>query len=127
MVLSAMIPSYAMAKPSHSCATQGQKVSLSGTLLRITYAGAPNYESIANGDEPETYWVLQPDSPIKCAKGAPDFADHSKMQLIFYGNEYRDYKSLLAHRVIVNGHLMYAVTGHHHTPLMIDVSKISAK
>lgn len=34
-------------------------ISLSGTLVRETHPGRPNYESIAGGDEPETIWVLR--------------------------------------------------------------------
>lgn len=112
---------------SQSCINEGQKLTLSGTLLRITYPGPPNYESVANGDTPETYWVLQPDKKISCAKNAPNFDNHTKMQLVMLGNEYRDYVSLIGKNVIVNGKLMYSATGHHHTSLLIIVERIAAK
>lgn len=112
---------------SKSCIREGQRLTLSGTLLRITYPGPPNYESIAHGDVPETYWVLQPDRKINCAINAPNFDDHTKMQLVMFGNEYRDYASLVGKNVIVNGNLMYSENGHHHTSLLIIVDKIAAK
>jgi len=112
---------------SQSCMREGQKLILSGTLLRITYPGPPNYESIADGDTPETYWVLQPDKKISCAVDAPNFDNHTKIQLILLGNEYRDYASLVGRNVIINGALMYSETGHHHTSLLIIVDRISAK
>ena len=112
---------------SPSCMSEGQRLTLSGTLLRITYPGPPNYESVANGDTPETYWVLQPDKKISCTKNAPNFDNHTKMQLVMFGNEYRDYASLIGRNVIVNGKLMYSVTGHHHTSLLIILERIAAK
>ena len=44
-----------------------------------------------------------------------------------FGNEYRDYASLVGKNVIVNGNLMYSENGHHHTSLLIIVDKIAAK
>lgn len=113
-------------KNAKSCVHEGQQVRLTGTLLQITYAGPPNYESIEQGDEPETYWVLQPDSKIRCAQDSYAFDDYSKMQLVVNETAYRDYRSLVAHHVMVEGRLMYAITGHHHTSLLIQVTKISA-
>lgn len=110
-----------------NCAQENQKLRLSGTLLRITYPGPPNYESIEAGDQPETYWVLQPDHKITCAIGSYGNDDHTKMQLVMYGDEYRDYASLVGRNVIVDGTLMYAETGHHHTSLLIEVKRIAAK
>ncbi|OCQ51274.1 hypothetical protein Ppb6_03495 [Photorhabdus australis subsp. thailandensis] len=114
------------ANTTENCYKEGQKIILAGTLLRITYPGPPNYESVENGDTPETYWVLQPDNPIKCAKGAPDWGDRNFMQLVVPSDFYDVYRSLLGHRVNVTGKIMYAVSGHHHTPLMIDSQRIDA-
>src|SRR5216684_6464494 len=33
-------------------------------LVRKTFAGPPNYHDIRKGDEAETYWLLNLDSPI---------------------------------------------------------------
>ncbi|AMX17788.1 hypothetical protein IEC338SC_0612 [Acinetobacter pittii] len=112
---------------SKTCVSEGQKLTLSGTLLRITYPGPPNYESVADGDEPETYWVLQPNKKINCAIDAPNFDNHTKMQLVMMGNEYRDYASLVGKNVTINGELMYSISGHHHTSLLIIVKRIAAK
>lgn len=35
------------------------KVTLSGKLERLTFPGRPNYESVAEGDEPETGFYLE--------------------------------------------------------------------
>jgi len=39
-------------------------VSLTGKIIRKTFPGRPNYESIKAGDEPETYWILISDKPF---------------------------------------------------------------
>ncbi|WP_414617294.1 DUF4431 domain-containing protein [Yersinia intermedia] len=111
---------------SSSCLTEGQSVTLTGTLLRTTYPGPPNYESIETGDAPETYWVLQPDLPVSCATDAPANDDYSLLQLVVKGDMYQTYQSLIAHRVEVSGHLMYSATGNHHTSLMITTDRLSA-
>ncbi|MBF7682974.1 DUF4431 domain-containing protein [Acinetobacter sp. B5B] len=110
-----------------NCVRENQQLKLSGTLLQITYPGPPEYESIANGDRPETAWVLQPDQKIKCAINFDGNNDYTKMQLVMFGNEYRDYKSLVGKNVIIDGTLMYADNAHHHTPLLIEVKRIAAK
>ena len=42
---------------------------ISGTLTRQTFAGPPNFESIAAGDAPVTRLVLVPDRPHCVARG----------------------------------------------------------
>lgn len=48
----------AMAGQPADCLKDGDTVSLTGKVWRETFPGRPNYESIENGDEPETVWVL---------------------------------------------------------------------
>ncbi len=109
-----------------ACYSEGMNVSLEGTLLRVTYPGPPNYESVENGDAPEIYWVLQPDNPIACADDAPSWGDYEQMQLVVEARFYQIYQSLVGRRVSVTGSLMYSETGHHHTPLLIQTKKIAA-
>jgi hypothetical protein len=54
---------------SHAAAAQCLEyepkiVRLSGVLVRETYPGRPNYESIKKGDETETIWVLRLKQPM---------------------------------------------------------------
>ncbi|TDB54245.1 hypothetical protein C5467_14190 [Photorhabdus khanii subsp. guanajuatensis] len=123
---SEMYRGIAAGKTTESCHEEGQKITLDGTLLRITYPGPPNYESVENGDDPETYWVLQPDKAIGCAKGAPEWGDRNFMQLVVQSEFYNEYRSLVGHRVSVTGTIMYAISGHHHTPIMLETQRIEA-
>ena len=105
-------------------------VSLTGTIKRRTFAGPPNYESVARGDQPEQVWVLRLARPI-CVSASGDQGEEknvSDLQLVFTDpeKEYPRYRSLLGRRVNVNGGLFQAHTGHHHTKVLLTVSRISA-
>jgi hypothetical protein len=44
---------------------------VAGTIVEKTFPGGPNYESVAEGDKPETVWLLQLANAIcvKAGKG----------------------------------------------------------
>lgn len=70
-------------------------VTLKGKMIRQTFAGPPNYESIKKGDSPETYWILQLTSPI-CVNGEEAETNVSDIQLVFLdGKQYVRYRGLL--------------------------------
>jgi hypothetical protein len=99
-------------------------VELTGTMKSVVFPGRPNYESVKEGDEPETHWVLYLDSAI-CVNGDPK--DNFKqaetkiksLQLLI-GN-YNKYRHLLGQKVTVKGMLTHGFTAHHHTPVMLGV------
>lgn len=101
-------------------------VQLIGTITRKTFPGPPNYKSIRRGDKPETYWVLQlPDTVCTQATGDNDAEDAvTQLQLILTGKQYALYKKFIGRRVNVSGKLSHAITGHHHTPVLMEVTEI---
>jgi hypothetical protein len=106
-------------------------VSLAGTIKRRTFAGAPNYESVARGDQPEQVWVLRLARPI-CVSASGDQEEEknvSDLQLVFTDaeKEYPRYRSFVGRRVTVNGTLFHAHTGHHHTSVLLTVNRISKR
>lgn len=109
-----------------ACPDEGSDVTLTGKLLRITFPGPPNYESVEQGDEAEVYWVLQADKPL-CTGEAAGWGDNAQMQLVVEADMYKTHRHLIGQRVRVNGSLLFAETGHHHTPLMIGVGKLEAE
>lgn len=110
------------------CLEYGPKVvSLSGVLVRETYPGRPNYESIANGDEPETIWVLRLEETICVhASNEIDVPEDSEeeIQLVLKPEQYKQYRSLLGRAVTVSGTLFHSHTGHHHKRLLLKTSEI---
>jgi hypothetical protein len=111
-------------------------VTLKGTIERTTFPGPPNYESIKDGDAPETYWVLHLAEPVcvDAKTNSPDPYDPdnepernvARMQMGLTEQQYADYSHLVGTQVLVTGHLAHAFTGHHHTPIrLIDISEIN--
>ncbi len=105
-------------------------VELSGRVERQTFPGRPNYESIEDGDEPETHWILHLSAPACTRQGSG--VDHepesgvTRMQLLLSPQEYDAYRPLLGQRVVARGTLTHAITGHHHTPVMLQVRSLRA-
>lgn len=106
-------------------------IALRGKILRHTFPGVPNYESIDEGDAPETRWVLViPESEIQRMM-------HSKYipQEDIYGSEQRGWVQLisphteldpllfLGKQVVVEGYLG-TLAFHVHTPLTIEATNI---
>jgi hypothetical protein len=104
-------------------------VKLTGTISRKTFPGPPNYESIRRGDEPETYWILHLARPICTTAGTDNDAESNvtKIQLILAPKQYALYRKFVGARarVRVTGKLSHAITGHHHTPVLLELTGMS--
>jgi len=103
-------------------------VTLSGTVVRQTYPGCPNYESIARGDERETIWVLRLKKTIcVLASDEVDQREDSQkeIQLVLEPRQYRRYRKLVGQTVTVTGTLFHSHTGHHHKQLLLTTSEIA--
>lgn len=103
-------------------------VAVSGTLARLTFPGRPNYESIKNGDEPETGFYLRTAPPI-CTIGSPDsmMTDEGTLrgvrlvQLLLDSAGYARLRPQLGRLVTVRGRLVVGGTAHYHAPLALEV------
>ena len=107
-------------------------VRLAGVLTVGVFPGRPNYEDTLKGDEPEHPYILSLASKI-CVSGdstsdlnRDDQSGIQNVQLIFLEALPRDLGSLLGKRVILMGTLTTAISGHHHTPVLLIVSRLRA-
>jgi hypothetical protein len=102
-------------------------IELTGIMKQVTFPGPPNYQSVREGDKPERCWVLYPQKTI-CVDGDPNntinVAERNVKSLQLIINGYDKYRSLLGQKVRVKGELMHAITGHHHTSVLINVKEI---
>lgn len=105
-------------------------VKLEGTLTKKTFPGPPNYESVLKGDRPEAYWMLNLERPV-CVDQDPTDADVNGaqknvriVQLVVDPKVYQANAGLIGTRVVVTGRLFGAITGHHHTPVLLTVATI---
>jgi hypothetical protein len=104
------------------CATfRGLELDLTGRLVALTFPGPPNYESIVDGDAPETHWYLQ----LPRAECWSDFDHQLFYQLLLSAEDFDRYRSLLGSEVRIRGTLEEATTGHHHTPLVLAVKSLA--
>jgi hypothetical protein len=107
-------------------------VELTGVIVRETFPGPPNYESVKDGDQPEVHWLLNLPQPI-CVnedKESPDLNPAQvgirRIQLVFMDPKaYKSYKPLVGKTVLAKGTLYGAISGHHHTPVLLTVTSIT--
>lgn len=106
-------------------------VELRGVLSRQTFPGPPNYESVEAGDRPETYWILTLDRPV-CVEGTAGDDTNvpekgvRRVQLVLTEGQYSACGSLIGKKVTVSGTLFHAITGHHHTSVLMSVQAMRA-
>ena len=107
-------------------------VKLSGVIEQQAFPGRPNYESIKNGDEPETCWILKLKKSV-CVVAANsnqlNETEYSvgRMQLVLQPEQYKEYNKLIGHKVIVIGTLFQSFTGHHHTKVLLRTNEIKPR
>ena len=105
-----------------------QNAHLVGTLQQQTFAGPPNYESIAAGDKAERYFLLKLSAPI-CVNAdvqqqEPSFKAITEVQLILNGaSNYDSLRGRLDQMVSCKGKLLSAQTGHHHTEVLLSAAQ----
>ena len=101
----AMLPS----QSAHAlqCVEYGS-VSLVGTLVRQTYAGPPDFDSVTKGDEPVVIWILQLDERTCVHSSSKELGESNEheMQLEWDGEQAARYRELLGKRLIVDGELI---------------------
>ncbi len=123
--------SSAMADSTSSClAYEPTVVAISGSMNKFDFPGRPNYESIGQGDEKGTYWVLKLHNPICVTNDRNDTVNVSEsaitdIQLVLNADMHQKFRPLLKKQVIVKGTLFHGHTGHHHTPVLLRVLEIS--
>jgi hypothetical protein len=102
-------------------------IELKGKILRHTFPGVPNYQSVEEGDAPETRWVLEiPASEIQRLEQARfiprndlfESEEKGWVQLIAPESE-SDPIQFLDHLVVVQGYLGSLIF-HAHTPVAIE-------
>jgi hypothetical protein len=85
-------------------------VNLTGRLMRQTYAGPPDYESVTKGDAPQVVWILVLDRRI-CAVDPtsryPKENAEQEIQLVLPAEQYSLYQTLLGERIAAVGQLIH--------------------
>ncbi len=106
-----------------------EKVTLTGRLVYRTFYGPPNYGENPKTDSKETQSILLLDSAIDIIAVKQDALSATergvkRVTLVFGESTPHPVRFYLKRRVTVEGTLIHAHTGHHHTKILIDVSSI---
>ncbi|WP_394781466.1 DUF4431 domain-containing protein [Undibacterium sp.] len=103
------------------------RVTLTGKLHRQTFPGAPNFESIKDGDAAETGFYLTLAQPVCTVEDAEreesGFASVKEVQLVLDQALYDVLRPKLGQQVSLSGQLFAGFTGHHHTDVLLTVDK----
>ena len=102
-------------------------VRVAGTLSRHTYYGEPGFGEDPKHDHKETGFYLDLATPICMAPGG-DYIDVAKtgirrIQLVLDSAGYATLRPFLGKRITLRGTMFGAITGHHFTPVLLDVEK----
>jgi hypothetical protein len=110
-------------------------VTLQGVLQVAEFFGPPNYGENPRSDRLEKTFVLQLPAPPAEESGGfalPPDTDSSAVnqyfyyiQLVVFTKDQQAAAALIGHRVRVTGTLMAAITGHHRTPVLLEVASIT--
>lgn len=126
-------PGTVFAEGSGECLVDGESAELTGKIWRETFPGPPNYESIQDGDEPQTHWILTTDQAycgmaynMESGGTYKIPGELTRFQLALDSDQYADNKSLVFENATVTGNLFAGHTGHHHTSMLIDVESIGS-
>jgi hypothetical protein len=120
-----------VAAKSHCLSYEPSVVKLTGTLVRKTFPGPPEYTSVRRGDRPEVYWLVNLAQPV-CVdedKAQPDLnpahKDIRTVQLVVFSELYKKYKYMVGGRVVATGTLFGEHTAHHRTPVLLTVVSLA--
>jgi hypothetical protein len=112
-----IVSSVAPLLAAHTLSYEPETIHIVGILQREVFPGPPNYENIRTGDSPETVWFVALDNDA----GKVTETGERRIQLILPENQYTH---LLNQTVVVTGTLFDAHTVHHHTPVLMFVTKL---
>jgi hypothetical protein len=103
-------------------------VTVNGIVVKKTYPGPPNFEDVAQGDAPETGYYLQLIKPL-CTQASEDEEASSHagvqwLQLVLSPAQYAQLQPRLGKAVRLRGTLFEGATGHHHTQVLLTVTRV---
>ncbi len=99
---------------------------MTGIVTLRTFYGPPNYGESPDTDSRETQAILLLEKPI-CVEENPssyDKAEQNQLEVTLVPLSNESLKDYTEKQVAVHGELFHAHTGHHHTPVLIEIRRI---
>ncbi len=114
-----------------SCVTDGKEITLTGVLRKGTFAGPPNFESVANGDTLMTYHYLETDKPM-CAFIDTSLEGTSLEKIepqqhfqLFITKHFDIAKKSLNNKIKITAIPYTGHTIYHYTPLVLEIKQLT--
>jgi hypothetical protein len=127
--LIAILCSVSLSSSAASCLHyEGDALTLSGRVVLKTFFGPPNYGENPETDSRETQGILILPKPV-CVNADKDGnheAEKNQSELTLVPPKGVNLKRFAAKQVVVHGTLFHADNGHHHTPVLMIVTRIEA-
>lgn len=104
----------------------GSPVNLSGKIKLQTFFGPPNYGENPDTDSRETQAILALAKPICVEANQVEYeeAEQNQLEVTLVPLKKENLKSYEGKQIAVQGVLHHAHTGHHHTPVLIQIMQI---
>ena len=115
---------------AQTCEAVGQHVQLQGRVIHKTFAGPPGYADITQGGAKEIVAVLRLTHSL-CVTGVRGAKDQRQqwvreVQLLDTHEQLHQSGAQACTRTcVVSGELARADSGHHHLPVLMDVSRVA--
>jgi hypothetical protein len=125
MLLGLCLSPFAIAHATPCHQYEPAESTLSGTLTRQVFPGPPSFEDVVTGDEPQVGFYLSLAEPL-CMDGSENEADVSVedgqtlVQLVLGAGDYDTLRPYLDQPVVLKGTLFGAVSGYHHTQVLLQ-------
>ena len=106
----------------------GEPLTLTGTMSLQTFYGPPNYGESPDTDSRETQAILVLSKPI-CVDAQPndwDAAEKGQLRVTLVPPAGVDFRRYKGKKVTLSGTLFHAQTGHHRTPVLMQVQAIES-
>jgi hypothetical protein len=94
---------------------------LSGIVTIKTFFGPPNYGESPEKDARERQAILHLEKPLCTVASGDSPAEHDQMEVTLVPTGASSFRQLDGKRVVVSGSLFHALTGHHHTAVLMKV------
>ena len=106
-----------------------EKVMLRGRVVSRTFYGPPNYGENPKTDSRESQYILILNSAVDVLATGGDPTDQTergvrRVTLVVNDFAAHPIRPLLGRRVVIEGTLFHANTGHHHTKILIELASI---
>ena len=127
LLLSMFLFAFSLPTVAASCLHYGgSPVTLSGKVKLQTFFGPPNYGENPDTDSRETQAILLLAKPICVEANTAEYeeAEQNQLEVTLVPLKKENLKSYEGKQTAVQGTLYHAHTGHHHTPVLIEITRI---